>query len=620
MKLSNKIRSLLLPTALLLTAQVQATEVKVKIENLSPEGGLYFTPVWVGFHDGSFDLYDSGSAASEGVERFAEDGDFAALIADFATSGGQDAVITNPEGFAGAPVFDPGMASYETFDLDPVNNQFFSYGAMILPSNDAFMANGNPQTHQLFDDNGEFMGPISFVVYGSAVLDAGTEANTETDAAFLNQSAPNTGETTDGVVMPHPGFNGSVANPAATPVNILGATVPPGTTIDPVLGDFTQGMSPIMRITIQNSKTPVRVSIKNQAPDGGVYLTPVWLGYHDGSFDTFNANETASEGIERMAEDGDFAALAADFEASASGMGQVVLNPEGFGGAPLFDPGFKSTEMVYLDPSSNRYLSYAAMLLPSNDAFIANDNPMAYPIFNADGEFNGPVNIKVYGNQVWDAGTEANTESDAAFFDQAAPNTGEATTELISLHPGFNGSVGNPDGAPQVFLGGTNGPGISFDETAADFSIPGSPVAEIRLSRAVDGGHSGSWYNPDRSGHGLVLEITEGVDGSGTRAMVSWYHYNADGSGEQIWLVGVGNVIGDTAIVDVLQTEGAIFGEAFNSDDVNSTIWGQVRIKFESCTAATLSYDSVIDGYGSGSEPLTRLTSGPVDFNGACQL
>ncbi len=620
MNLKNSVRSLLIPAAFLLTAQAQAFEVKVKVENLSPQGGLYFTPLWVGFHDGSFDLYDSGSNASEGVERFAEDGDFAALISDFSTSSGQDAVILNPEGFPGAPIFDPGLSSYETFDLDPTSNQYFSYGAMILPSNDAFVANGNPTEHQLFDDSGEFLGPISFVVYGSAVLDAGTEANTEMDAAFLNQSAPNTGESTAGVVMAHPGFNGSAGNPAATPINILGATVPPGTTIDPVLGDFTQGLFPIMRITIQNSKTPVRVSIKNQAPAGGVYLTPVWLGYHDGSFDTFNTGETASQGIERMAEDGDFAALAADFEASAAGTDQVVLNPEGFAGAPLFDPGFSSTEMVYLDASNNRYLSYAAMVLPSNDAFIANDNPMAYPIFDENGEFAGPVRVKVYGNQVWDAGTEANTESNAAFFDQAAPDTGDSTTELIALHPGFNGSVGNPDATPQVFLGGTNGPGISFDETAADFSIAGSPVAEIRLSRAVDGGHSGSWYNPAKSGHGLVLEITENVDGSGTRAMVSWYHYNADGSGQQIWLVGVGPVVGDTAIVDVLQTEGAIFGEAFDADDVNSTNWGQIKIKFNSCTDATLYYDSVVEGYASGTEPLTRLTSGPVDFNGACQL
>ncbi len=619
MKLKKHLRSLLIPAGFLLTAQSHAVEVKVTIDNLSPNGGIFFTPVWVGFHDGEFDLYDRGAAVTEGLERVAEDGSFDTLIGEFAAaSNGLDAVVLNPDGFAGAPVFDPGLSSTEVFDLDPSTNQFFSYATMILPSNDAFIANGSPTAHQLFDDAGEFIGPISFVVYGNEVLDAGTEANTEVDAAFINQTAPDSGETTDDVVTLHPGFNGSVTNPDSTPVNILGGTIASGDVIDPVLGDFSRGLVPVMRVTIQSNTTPVRVSIKNTAPEGGMYLTPVWLGYHDGSFDSFSAGELASPGIERMAEDGDFAALAEEFAAADAGTGQVVLNPEGFGGAPLFDPGFSSTEIVNLDPSVNRYLSYAAMILPSNDGFIANDNPAAFPIFDENGQFAGPININVLGSRVWDAGTEANTESDAAFFDQSAPDTGEATSDVIALHPGFNGSVGNPDATPQVFLGGTNGPGISFDETAADFTIPGAQVAEIRLSRVVDGGHSGSWFNPARDGHGLVLEINN--TGSGQQAVVSWYHYAADGSGEQIWLTGVGPVVGDTAIVEMIITEGAVFGEAFNADDVTRTNWGQVRIKFDSCTSATLDYDSLVEGFGSGSEPLTRLTSGPADFNGACQL
>ena len=156
MKFTTKIRTLSLSAAVFMSVQAHAFEVKVKVENLSPTGGLYFTPVWVGFHDGSFDLFDLDAAASVAVERFAEDGDFADLISDFASTTGQNAVILNPEGFAGAPIFDPGLASYETFDLDPINNKYFSYGAMILPSNDAFVANDVPTSHQLFNDAGEF--------------------------------------------------------------------------------------------------------------------------------------------------------------------------------------------------------------------------------------------------------------------------------------------------------------------------------------------------------------------------------------------------------------------------------------------------------------------------------
>ena len=618
MKIKQHLRSLLIPAGFLVAAQSQAVEVKVKIDNLSPTGGVYFTPVWVGFHNGEFDLYDRGAAATEGVERFAEDGSFAALRDEFAAaSNGFDTVVLNPEGFEGAPVFDPGLSSTEVFDLDPTTSQYFSYGTMILPSNDAFIANGSPTAHQVFDDAGEFTGPISFVVYGSEVLDAGTEANTEMDAAFLNQSAPDTGETTDDVVTLHPGFNGSVGNPAATPVNILGGTIAAGTTIDPVLGDFSRGLVPIMRVTISANTTPVRLTIRNTAADGGTFLTPVWVGFHDGDFDIYDRGAPASVGLERFAEDGNFADLRSDF-ANFNGQDAVVLNPEGFAGAPVFDAGLASSQVFDLNAATDQYFSYGAMILPSNDAFIANGNPTAHQLFNDAGEFTGPVSFKVYGSDVLDAGTEANTESDAAFFNQSAPDTGETTTDVVTLHPGFNGSVGNPDGAPQIILGGTGGPGISFDATAADFTTPGYQVAEFSISSVVDGGHSGSWFNPARDGHGIVLEITDGP--TGQRAVVSWYHFAADGSGNQIWLTGVGPVVDDTAIVEVIIAEGAVFGEAFNADDVTRTNWGQLRIKFNSCTSATLEYDSLVDGFGSGSEPLTRLTSGPAAFNGACQL
>jgi len=618
MKVKQHLRSLLIPAGFLIAAQSQAVEVKVKIDNLSPTGGIYFTPVWVGFHDGGFDLYDRDAAVTEGVERFAEDGDFAALMAEFASSGGLDSVIVNPGGFDGAPVFDPGMSSTEVFDLDPASNQFFSYGTMILPSNDAFIANGSPTAHQLFNDEGEFVGPISFVVYGSEVLDAGTEANTETDAAFLNQSAPNTGETTDGVVTIHPGFNGSAGNPAATPVNILGGTIAAGTVIDPVAGDFTQGIVPVMRVTISANTTPVRLSIRNAAADGGTFLTPVWVGFHDGSFNTYDTGSPASVALERIAEDGSVADLVSDFAAQATG-GQdaVILNPDGFTGAPVYEPGSVSSEVFNLDSSTQNYFSYASMVIPSNDAFIANGNPLAHSLFDEDGTFT-PVSFTVFGSEVNDAGTEDNTEEDAAFLNQTAPDTGVTSGGVVTLHPGFNGSQGNPDGSPVNILGGTGASGDVIDATAGDFTRGGAKIAELRISNVVDGGHSGSWFNPARDGHGLVLEITDG--GSSQLALVSWYHYAADGSGEQIWLTGVGPVVGDTAIIEMVITEGAVFGEGFNADDVTRTNWGQVRIKFDSCTSATLEYDSLVEGFGSGSEPLSRLTSGPAAFNGACQL
>ena len=178
-----------LASSILLTSTAQAVNVQVTVENLTPTGGIFNTPVWIGFHDGNFDLYDIGAAATVGLERVAEDGSTGDLSAEFlaAQSNGLDGVVLDPPGFPGAPVFDPGGRSSLTMDVDPTNNQYFSYATMVIPSNDAFVANADPQAHRLFDDEGQFLGPISFTVFGSQVRDAGTEDNTEEDAAFLNQ-------------------------------------------------------------------------------------------------------------------------------------------------------------------------------------------------------------------------------------------------------------------------------------------------------------------------------------------------------------------------------------------------------------------------------------------------
>ena len=599
----------------------QAVNVQVTVENLTPTGGVFNTPVWVGFHDGSFDLYDMDAAATMGLERLAEDGAIDALSAEFlaAQAMGLEGIVMDPDGFPGAPVFDPGSKSSLTLDVDPMNNAYFSYATMVIPSNDAFVANGDPMAHRLFDDEGNFLGPISFTVFGSQVRDAGTEDNTEEDAAFLNQTGPDTGVTSNSVVSMHPGFNGSMANPDGTPQNILGGTAASGDMIDMVQGDFSRPGYQLLRITISDGTTPVRVTVKNKAPADGVYLTPVWVGFHDGSFDSHNMGESASPELERLAEDGAIDPLSGLFATTTpSGHDAIITDPEGFPGAPVFDP-MSSESMVFnLDNQNQGYFSYASMVIPSNDAFIANDDQMAYRIFNEDGSFAGPISIRVMGSDVLDAGTELNDEMDAAFFNQSAPDTGTATTDAIAAHPGYNGSMGNPDGTPQTILGGTSNPGIFFDETAADFSSAGYELAEITISRVVDGSFSGTWYDPERDGEGILMEVSSDESGSPI-AVVSWYSYQLDDSGDQLWLMGTGPVVGDTAFVEMYVTSGGQFGAGFDPADVLLEHWGQVQLKFVECDWVMLSYTAADPAYGMGQMDLSRLTSGPIDFAGACQ-
>ena len=146
------------------------------------------------------------------------------------------------------------------FDLDPMNNRFFSYASMIIPSNDAFIANGNPQEFEVFDGVGGFS-PVSFIILGGATLDAGTEENTEMEAAFINQTGPDMGTATvGGVVGLHNGFINSLGNPGGMPI-ILGGTTAAGTLVDPILGDFTQSGRAIAMITIVPEPSSVMMLI-----------------------------------------------------------------------------------------------------------------------------------------------------------------------------------------------------------------------------------------------------------------------------------------------------------------------------------------------------------------------
>lgn len=212
--------------------QTNAALITVIVENLSPQDGTLLTPMWVGFHDGGFDIYDIGVAATPGLERIAEDGNTAPLSGEFLGSGNGtvDGVVA-----PGGP-FNPGASAMMNFNIDGslASSRYFSYTSMVIPSNDAFIGNGNPMAHEIFDAGGNFIG-ADFIVLGTAVRDAGTEVNDEIPAntAALGQAAPNTGVAEGGTVQVHGGF------------------IPGGNILTAIpAGDFTQSGYQVARIRV----------------------------------------------------------------------------------------------------------------------------------------------------------------------------------------------------------------------------------------------------------------------------------------------------------------------------------------------------------------------------------
>lgn len=160
------------------------------------------------------------------------------------------------------------------------------------------------------------------------------------------------------------------------------------------------------------SAANLSITIENMGPAGGFSFTPVWFGAHDGSFDTFNLGAPGGPALTPLAEGGNTGPLSAAF--AGSGMDTTLASSAG---APVFSPG-ESQSFVFNvgDSMVNRYLSFASMVVPSNDLFFGNDDPMAYQVFDASGGFNGPITIEIYGGDVYDNGSEVNNAfGDAAF-------------------------------------------------------------------------------------------------------------------------------------------------------------------------------------------------------------
>jgi len=236
---------------------------------------------------------------------------------------------------------------------------------------------------------------------------------------------------------------------------------------------FALGLVLMMASAVTAAPVTITVTIQNLAPVNGNFLTPLWVGFHNGGFDIYNPGAPVTPGVERVAEDGLTAAISSEFAASGAGVVQgTIMGPV----MPEIAPGQTASMAFIVDGSltSSRYFSYATMIIPSNDTFIANDNPFAFPVFDSAGNFLG-ADFIVLGSQVLDAGTEVNDEIPAhtAFFGQMMPNTGVTENGVVGLHPGFL-----PPGSG----------GILDDPRfmSADFRAPGYQIARITVTQGTE--------------------------------------------------------------------------------------------------------------------------------------
>jgi hypothetical protein len=198
-----------------------AVDFRVTIENLSPIGSVALSPFTVAAHDGTFDAFDAGSAASLGIEDVAELGDGTNLIAEIATAqptAVTDTLTASVGGF-GPGIFLPGASGSLVLSLDPSMHRYFTFGSMVVPSNDAFVGNDAPAGIELFDAGGNFVAS-NLTLTGNQIWDAGTEVNQLLGATYVVGQDAMDGEDENGVVH--------LANLATEFSPYLGVDVPSG--------------------------------------------------------------------------------------------------------------------------------------------------------------------------------------------------------------------------------------------------------------------------------------------------------------------------------------------------------------------------------------------------------
>lgn len=358
----------------------------------------------------------------------------------------------------------------------------------------------------------------------------------------------------------------------------------------------------------QNTPDAVSITVKwvDTRPWEGVINPFFFVAFHDGGFDLYDLGRPLPEFISSWIPRAlvPSAAIEADFmdryPMFVPGTFHNPSRPTGMAGPPP-PPG---TRTVTLDPQRHRFMSYLTTIHPTNDAFVGNEDPYNIELFDPDGRFKGPMYIDIFGNQILDAGLCTNDERQLMGLhvpnpDQQKCDPGEGS---VSLHPGLNGSARNPDGQPQNVLGGrteyyapTDELNINYDEIDADFSRPGYKLGRLIITRQTATGRwSGSWYSPERAGEGFNVEIVEPDAGNPRpRILVYWYTFEPDGSGEQVWLSGIGEFDADggfAADVPLHRTVGGQFASPLNPGLVEREPWGRVRIGFGNCNDGRVFY------------------------------
>ena len=158
-------------------------------------------------------------------------------------------------------------------------------------------------------------------------------------------------------------------------------------------------------------------------------------------------------------------------------------------------------------------------------------------------------------------------------------------------------------------------PGFNSGTMPITHFLPVSLPAQDPAGAKITACYSGNWYNHAQSGAGFELEV---LAIPSPLLVVDWFAYGPDGS--PVWLQGVGPISGNTAQVQLqlINGIGAQFPPKYDAAQITQNMWGTASFTFTDSAHASVTWNSTITGYGTGSQPLQPLAQGLLDRR-SCQ-
>lgn len=131
------------------------------------------------------------------------------------------------------------------------------------------------------------------------------------------------------------------------------------------------------------------------------------------------------------------------------------------------------------------------------------------------------------------------------------------------------------------------------------------PLHAIAEDLLVTRNFTGAWDQPEHESQGLNVTIIDQANGQKV-AVAYWYTYGDDS--KSAWFLGTGPVTGNRIEMLLYEGSGVGFLESNESGDDRVTQVGSMEIEFSSCDDGVVTFTTGIEGVGSGTFPIERLT------------